>query len=82
MQEILAQQRNTAKPITGKSFFLGVISMVVHLAIAQAVVNLIIVRTGFGLINIAFYLYAIWLIVAFMGKTVAGSLYMIKEQAK
>ena len=81
MQEILAQQRNTAKPITGKSFFLGVISMVVHLAIAQAVVNLIIVRTGFGLINIVFYLYAIWLIVAFMGKTVAGSLYMIKEQA-
>lgn len=81
MQEILAQQRNAAKPVTGKGFLLGVVSVIVKLSIAQIVTNLLIVLTGMGLINIAFYLYAIWVIVAFMGRTVAGSLYMLKPDA-
>jgi len=81
MQEILAQQRNAAKPVTGKGFLLGVAGVIVKLSVAQIVVNLLIVLTGMGLLNIAFYLYAIWVIVSFMGKTVAGSLYMLKEQA-
>lgn len=81
MQEILAQQRNAAKPVTGKGFLLGVTGVIVKLSIAQLLVNLLIVATGIGLLNIAFYLYAIWVIVAFMGRTVAGSLYMLKENA-
>lgn len=79
MQEILAQQRNAAKPVTGKAFFLGVIGIVIRLALAQAAVNFAIMFTGLGLLNIAFYLYAIWAIIAFMRRTVAGSLYMLKE---
>lgn len=79
MQEILAQQRNAAKPVSGKDFLLGVIGVVVKLALAQILVNLLIMLTGIGLLNIAFYLYAIYAIVSFMGKTVAGSLYMLKE---
>ena len=81
MQEILAQQRNAAKPVTGKGFLLGVTGVIVKLSIAQLVVNLLIIATGVGLLNIAFYLYAIWVIVSFMGRTVAGSLYMLKENA-
>ena len=81
MQEILAQQRNAAKPVTGKGFLLGVAGVIVKLSVAQIVVNLLIVLTGMGLLNIAFYLFAIWVIVAFMGRTVAGSLYMLKEHA-
>ena len=79
MQEILAQQRNAAKPVTGKGFLLGVIGVIAQLSLAQLLVNLLIVATGVGLFNIAFYLYAIWVIVSFMGRTVAGSLYMLKE---
>ena len=79
MEEILAQQRNTAKPVTGKTFFGGIISVVIQLAIAQIVTNLLIAWTGMGLLNIAFYLYAIALLLGFMGRTVAGSLYMLKE---
>ena len=81
MQEILAQQRNAAKPVTGKGFLLGITGVIAKLAIAQIAVNLLIMLTGMGLLNIAFYLYAIWVIVAFMGRTVAGSLYMLKEHA-
>lgn len=79
MQEILAQQRNAAKPVTGKGFILGVTGVIVRLAVAQIVVNLLIMLTGMGLLNIAFYLYAIYVIVTFMSRTVAGSLYMLKE---
>ena len=81
MQEILAQQRNAARPVTGKGFIQGVAGVIIRLAIMQIVVNLLITATGLGLLNIAFYLYAIWLIVSFMGKTVAGSQYMLKENA-
>ena len=79
MQEILAQQRNAAKPVTGKGFVLGVTGVIARLAVAQIAVNLLIMLTGMGLLNIAFYLYAIYVIVAFMSRTVAGSLYMLKE---
>lgn len=81
MQEILAQQRNAAKPVTGRGFLLGVIGVIIRLSVAQIVVNLCIMASGVGLLNIVFYLYAIWVIVSFMGKTVAGSLYMLKDDA-
>lgn len=80
MQEILAQQRNAAKPVTGKGFLLGIAGVIIKLSVAQIVTNLLIMATGIGLLNIAFYLYAIWVIVGFMGRTVAGSLYMLKEK--
>ena len=49
------------------------------MAIAQIVVNLLIAATGMGLLNIAFYVYAILLLVGFMRATVAGYVYTLKE---
>ena len=79
MEEILAQQRKLAEPITGKAFFSGVFGVLVRLALAQILVNFLITLTGIGLLNLLFYLYAIVLLMRFMGKTVAGSQYMLKE---
>ena len=41
--------------------------------------NLLIAATGMGLLNIAFYVYAILLLVGFMRATVAGYVYTLKE---
>ena len=79
MQDIILQQRNAAKPLTGKSFLLSIAGILVRLAIAQIAVNLLIVATGMGLLNIAFYVYAILLLVGFMRATVAGYVYTLKE---
>lgn len=79
MQDIILQQRNAAKPLTGKSFLLSIAGILVRLAIAQIVVNLLIAATGMGLLNIAFYVYAILLLVSFMRATVAGYVYTLKE---
>ena len=78
MDEIILQQINAAKPMTGKRFVLGVAGIVINLAIAQIAVNLAITLTGVGLINIAFYLYAVWLLVRFMRLTVASYIYTLK----
>ena len=79
MQGIILQQRNAAKPLTGKSFLLSIAGILVQLAIAQMIVNLLIAATGEGLLNIAFYVYAIVLLVAFMRHTVASYVYTLKE---
>ncbi|MGN0990025.1 MAG: hypothetical protein ACI4O4_01075 [Candidatus Ventricola sp.] len=79
MQGIILQQRNAAKPLTGKSFLLSIAGILVRLAIAQMIVNLLIAATGAGLLNIAFYVYAIVLLVAFMRRTVASYVYTLKE---
>ena len=79
MQDIILQQRNAAKPLTGKSFLLSIAGILLRLAIAQIVVNLLIAATGMGLLNIAFYVYAILLLVGFMRATVAGYVYTLKE---
>ena len=79
MQEIILQQHSAAKPLTGKSFVLSIAGILVRLAIAQIVVNLLIAATGMGLLNIAFYVYAILLLVGFMRATVAGYVYTLKE---
>ena len=50
MQEILAQQRNAAKPVTGKGFLLGITGVIARLALAQIAVNLLIMLTGMGLL--------------------------------
>lgn len=78
MEEIFAQQRNKAKPVSAIGFFGGILGVVITLALAQMLTNMLIAATGIGLLNIVFYLYAIALLLRFMGKTVAGSLYMIK----
>lgn len=78
MEEIIIRQRDAAKPLTGKAFLLGVASIVLRLALAQIVINLAITFSGVGLLNIAFYLYAIWLLVSFMRRTVASYVYTLK----
>lgn len=80
MEEIILRQSDAAKPLTGKAFLLGVAGIVLRLAIAQIVVNLLIMLTGVGLLNIAFYLFAVWLIVDFMRKTVASYVYTLKSE--
>ncbi|MDO5298717.1 MAG: hypothetical protein Q4F18_04765 [Clostridia bacterium] len=80
MEEIIIRQRDAAKPLTGKAFLLGVASIVLRLALAQIVINLAITLSGVGLLNIAFYLYAIWLLVGFMRRTVASYVYTLKSE--
>lgn len=79
MQEIIFQQRNAAKPLTGRTFVLSIAGVLVCLAIAQLIINVIISMTGVGLLNVAFYLYAIWLLIAFMRDTVAAYVYTLKQ---
>lgn len=78
MEEVLAQQHNASKPLTGSAFLRGVALVLMKLAAAQVLVNLAIALSGVGLLNIAFYLYAVGLMVSFMGRTVAGSAYVLR----
>lgn len=77
MQEIIFRQRNAAKPLTGRAFMLSIAAILLQLAVAQIVVNLLISLTGVGLINLAFYLFAVWLLIDFMRATVAGYVYTL-----
>ena len=79
MQEIIFQQRNAAKPLTGKTFVLNIAKILIALSIAQVIINALISLTGMGLLNVAFYLFAVWLLIAFMRETVAGYVYTLKE---
>jgi len=79
MDEIIIRQWDAAKPLTGKAFILNVALIILKLAIAQMAVNLLIVLTGMGILNILFYLYAIWLLFGFMRRTVACYVYTLKE---
>ena len=79
MQEIIFRQRNAAKPMTGKAFVLSIAGILIKLAIAQIVINLLISATGVGLLNIAFYLFAVVLLIGFMRETVAGYVYTLGE---
>lgn len=80
MEEIRAQQVNRARPMTGRSFVLGVASVVLRLALAQIVCNLLIAATGIGLLNVLFYLYAVAMLALFMRRTVASSAYTLKQE--
>lgn len=80
MEEMILRQTDAAKQLTGKDFVLAVVGIVLRLAIAQIVVNLLIALTGVGLLNIAFYLYAVWLIIGFMRRTVASYVYTLKSE--
>ncbi len=80
METIIARQNNAAKPATGRVFVLGIARIIVELAIVQAVVNFLIRLTGIGLLNLLFYLYAAWLLIRFMTRTVAGQIYTLKEE--
>ena len=79
MDEIIMQQKDAAKALSGKTFILGVAQIVLCLALAQIAVNLLISLTGIGLFNILFYLYAVWLLVQFMRRTVASYVYTLKH---
>lgn len=80
MDEIIIQQRNRPKPVSGKGFVLGVASVVLCLALGQITVNFLIALTGVGLLNILYYLFAIWVMVRFMRRTVEGSAYTLKSE--
>lgn len=81
MQDIILQQKDAARPMTGKGFVLRIAGILLRLALAQILVNLLIAASGWGLLNIAFYAYAVWLLVAFMRSTVAGYVYTLKADA-
>ena len=81
MQDIILQQKDAAHPMTGKGVVLRIAGILLRLALAQIIVNLLIVASGWGLLNIAFYGYAVWLLVAFMRSTVAGYVYTLKADA-
>lgn len=79
MEEIIYRQRDAARALTGKRFLLGVAGIVLRMAIAQIVINLLIRATGAGLLNVLFYVYCVWLLVQFMKRTVASYVYTLKE---
>lgn len=80
MEEIRAQQVNRARPMTGRDFVLGVASVMLRLALAQILCNLLIAATGAGLLNVLFYLYAVATLAMFMRRTVASSAYTLKQE--
>lgn len=77
MDEIICRQKNAPEPMTGRRFVLGAAGIVLRLAVAQLLVNAAITLSGVGLLNAAFYLYAVILLIAFMKKTVASSVYTL-----
>lgn len=79
MEQIIARQNSAAKPATGKTFVVGIAKVIVELAIAQVIVNVLIRATGMGLLNLLFYLYAVVLLLRFMTHTVAGNIYTLKQ---
>lgn len=79
IESIIAAQKDRPEPLSGKGFLLAVAGVVLRLALAQIIVNLLISATGVGLMNVAFYVYAVWLMAAFMRRTVAASAYTLKE---
>ena len=81
MHEIILRQHDAARKLDGKGFILGIAGILLRLAIAQIVCNLLISLTGVGLINLGFYLYAVWLLIQFMRSTVAGYVYTLREDA-
>lgn len=78
MDSIIYRQQSAAKPLTGKGFVLAIAAILLRLAVAQVVVNLLIAASGLGLLNVAFYLYAVWLLFGFMRRTVARYVYTLK----
>ena len=80
MDEIICRQKNAPQPMTGRRFVLGAAGIVLRLAVAQLLVNAAIAVSGVGLLNALFYLYAVALLIAFMGRTVASSVYTLGRE--
>ncbi|MBR5289229.1 MAG: hypothetical protein IKU34_11680 [Clostridia bacterium] len=81
MEQNIARQNSAAKPATGKTFLLGIAGIIIKLSIAQVAVNFLITITGLGLLNLLFYLYAVVLLISFMTRTVAGNIYILKQES-
>ena len=67
--------------LSGKKFFLSVAVILAELAVSQLVFNLLITLTGIGLLNVLFYIFAVWLLLCFMRGTVAGNTYQLTEDS-
>ena len=78
MDEIICRQKNAPEPMTGRRFVLGAAGIVLRLAVAQLLVNAAIAVSGVGLLNVLFYLYAVALLIGFMRRTVASSVYTLR----
>lgn len=81
MQEIIFRQHNAARPLTGRTLLLSAAGILVRLAAAQIAVHLLVSVTGVSLLDAAFYLYALWLLLGFMRNLAAGYVYTLKEDA-
>lgn len=79
MHEIILKQHDAARKLDGKGFVLGIAGILLSLSIAQIVCNWLISLTGIGLLNLGFYLYAVWLLIMFMRDTVASYVYTLME---
>ena len=79
MQEIIFRQRDAARPLMGRTFVMSIAGIVLKLAVAQIVVNLLISMTDMSLLSVAFYLYAAWLLIDFVRGAVAGCVYTLRE---
>lgn len=80
METIIYRQQDAAAPLTGRTFLLSIAGIALRMAAAQILVNLLISLTGMGLLNIAFYLYAVWLLLRFMRRTVARYVYTLRSE--
>lgn len=79
MQEIIYRQVDAAQPLNGRAFVLRIALILLKLALAQIVCNLLITLTGVGLLNLLFYAYAVALLTGFMRDTVAGYAYTLED---
>lgn len=79
MEEILYLQKNAPEPMTARRFLTSAAGLVIRLALAQIAVNAAIALTGQGLLNVLFYLYAVASLVLLMRRTVAGSVYALRD---
>lgn len=77
MQDV--RQRDNAKKVTGRMFIVSVASIILQLAVAQFLCNLVILHTQNALFNVLFYVYAVLLLLRFMRNVVAGYAYTLTD---
>ncbi len=75
-----ARQRDNAKKVTGRMFIVSVASIILQLAVAQFLCNLVILYTQNALFNVLFYAYAVVLLLRFMRNVVAGYAYTLTDK--
>ncbi|MBP3657174.1 MAG: hypothetical protein J6K32_10825 [Clostridia bacterium] len=80
MEEIIIQQKDRPKNLTGKAFLIAAAGLVLRIALAQTAASLLLAATGEGLFRMLFYLYAVWLLVRHMRRMVEGYTYTLRQE--